>query len=145
MTLRLEHSVDVDVSPGFAWRFRTNIENWDDPPASFTLDGPFAAGSRGTTIVPGQDPLHWRIVALRPYEWFLIELPLEGATLTFEWRFEPVSPRRTRLTQSIVLAGENSAAYTEQIKAAFAPSLADGMQRIAANMRAAEMHSETSG
>lgn len=135
----------MDVSPGFAWRFRTDVENWDDPPASFTLDGPFAAGSRGTTIVPGQDPVRWRIVAVRPYERFLIELPLDRATLTFEWRFEALSPRRTRMTQSIVLAGENAAAYAAQIEATFASNLADGMQRIAANMRAAEMHSETSG
>jgi len=28
-----EHSVEVAVSLDFAWRFRTDIATWDDPPA----------------------------------------------------------------------------------------------------------------
>ena len=50
----LEHSVEADVSPSFAWSFRTDIRNWNDPPATFSLDGPFAAGARGTTLLPGR-------------------------------------------------------------------------------------------
>jgi hypothetical protein len=37
---QLEHSVEAEVSPSFAWNWRTDIENWDDPPAQFQLDGP---------------------------------------------------------------------------------------------------------
>ncbi len=33
----LEHSVEADVSVTFAWNFWTDITNWDDPPAQFTL------------------------------------------------------------------------------------------------------------
>ena len=40
---QLEHSVEAEVSPSFAWSWRTDIRNWDDPPAQFQLDGPFAA------------------------------------------------------------------------------------------------------
>jgi hypothetical protein len=40
ITLQLEYSVEVDASPAFA---------------RFALDGPFEVGSRGTTLVPGQD------------------------------------------------------------------------------------------
>ena len=53
---QLEHSIDVEVSPEFAWSWRTDIRNWDDPPAEFQLEGPFAAGSWGLTILPGQEP-----------------------------------------------------------------------------------------
>ena len=42
---QVEHSVDAPVSPAFAWDCRTDVKNWDDPPAQFQLDGPFAAGS----------------------------------------------------------------------------------------------------
>ena len=53
-TLRLcEHSVEAHVSAAFAWSFWTDIRNWDDPPARFMLDGPFADGSRGTTRIAG--------------------------------------------------------------------------------------------
>jgi hypothetical protein len=145
LALRLEHSVDVDVSPGFAWRFRTDVANWDDPPARFTLEGAFAAGSWGTTVLPGQAPVHWRIADVRPYESFLIEVQLDGATLTFEWRFQGLSPRRTRMSQCIALTGENASAYAEQIERAFGTNLADGMNRIAAQTKIAEMHMETSG
>ena len=57
----IAHSVDANASPAFAWTYMTNIANWDDPPAEFELDGPFAVGSRGTTRMPGQEPRHWRV------------------------------------------------------------------------------------
>src|SRR5438046_2407880 len=62
---QLEHSVDAEVSPSFAWNWRTDIKNWDDPPAQFQLDGPFASGSWGTTLLPGQEPLRWQIRDVR--------------------------------------------------------------------------------
>src|SRR5689334_5041234 len=40
IALQLEYSVEADVSPAFAWRFRTDVANWKDPPARFSLDGP---------------------------------------------------------------------------------------------------------
>jgi hypothetical protein len=138
ITLEWEHSVDAEVSPAFAWRFRTDVANWNDPPAIFALDGAFAAGSRGTTLLPGQDPLHWRIAEARPCESFVLELELDRAALTFEWRFDALSEYSTRLTQLIVLAGENAAAYAKQIEAAFGSNLAEGMRRVAAEMEAAE-------
>jgi len=55
--LVIEHSIEADVSPSFAWKFRTDIATWHDPPATFLLDGPFAEGSSGKTLMPGQEPL----------------------------------------------------------------------------------------
>jgi hypothetical protein len=63
---QLEHSVEADVGPSFAWNWQTDVKNWDDPPARFQLDGPFASGSSGTTVLPGQAPLHWRIRDVQP-------------------------------------------------------------------------------
>jgi len=48
----ITHSVETNARPAFAWRYWTNIAHWDDPPAEFELDGPFATGSRGTTRLP---------------------------------------------------------------------------------------------
>jgi hypothetical protein len=107
VALQLEHSVDADASPGFAWSFWTDVTNWDDPPAQFVLDGPFAAGSRGTTLLPGQEPVHWTIREVRAGESFILEMLLDRATLCFEWRFDAVSDGKTRLTQRIVLFGDN--------------------------------------
>ena len=138
---QVEHSVEAPVRPSFAWDWRTDVKNWDDPPAQFQLDGPFAAGSWGTTRLPGQEPLRWQIRDVQPRRSFVIEMPLDRATLSFEWRFDAVSDSRTRLSQRIVLAGHNAAAYAPQVRAAFGSNLPDGMSRIAAAMASASSQS----
>ena len=145
VALQLEHSIEVEVSPEFAWKYRTDIANWNDPPARFVLDGPFIAGSRGTTLLPGQEPLYWSIREVRPLTTFVLEMQLDRALLTFEWRFDALSEQKTRMTQKIVLSGDNAAAYAEQVEAGFSPSLADGMRRIATEMAAAERRSTKAG
>jgi len=126
-----EYSVEADVSLSFAWNWRTDIKTWDDPPAQFQLDGPFAPGSSGITLFPGQEPLRWQIRDVRPGAGFVIEMPLDGASLSFEWLFEAVSNHRTRITQRIVLSGDNANAYVNHVHAGFGSTLADGMTRIA--------------
>jgi hypothetical protein len=126
------------VSPTFAWGWRTDIRNWDDPPAQFSLDGPFAAGSWGTTLLPEQEPVRWRIREVDPGTSFVIEVPLDRATISFEWQFEGLSERCTRLTQRIRLSGENATSYSAQVRAGFGTNLRDGMHRIAAAVVAAE-------
>ena len=135
---QLEHSVEAEVSPAFAWNWRTNINNWDDPPAQFQLDGPFAQGSWGTTRVPGQAPIGWQIRDVRLGTSFIIEILLDRAVLSFEWLFDAVSTHRTRITQRIVLSGDNAAAYADQVRVGFGSTLPDGMKRIAAALVRAE-------
>jgi hypothetical protein len=135
---QLEHSVEAEVSPSFAWNWRTDIKTWDDPPARFQLDGPFASGSWGTTLMPGGESLRWQIRDVRPGASFIIELPLDGAVMSFEWLFDAVSDHRTRLTQRIVLSGANAQAYVNQVQAGFGSTLADGMKRIADALEKAE-------
>jgi hypothetical protein len=90
IALQLDYSVEADVSPTFAWQHRrTDISNWNDPPARFSLEGPFEAGSRGTTLLPGDQIMHWSIREVRPGESFFIEMPLDGATLACQWCFVP--------------------------------------------------------
>ncbi|HET7216691.1 MAG TPA: DinB family protein [Vicinamibacterales bacterium] len=137
--LVIEHALDADVSCAFAWHHRTDISTWNDPPAAFALDGPFAPGSHGTTIVPGQEPIRWWIREVRPERQFLIEIPLTGASVWIEWRFEAVSDHRTRMTQRIALSGENAAAYTEQVEKGFGATIASGMARLAKELVDAEI------
>jgi hypothetical protein len=116
----------------------TNVANWDDPPAKFELDGEFTVGSRGVTQMPGQEPRHWYLREVSPMKSYTLEMPLDGAAMTFEWRFDGLADGRTRLTQQIVLKGENAADYVEQVQLAFTSSLAAGMLRIAAAIERAE-------
>ena len=33
-----QQSVDADVPASFAWQYMTNVSNWSDPPAEFSLE-----------------------------------------------------------------------------------------------------------
>ncbi|MFQ5740084.1 MAG: hypothetical protein ACE5JX_13840 [Acidobacteriota bacterium] len=133
-----EHWVETDASLGFAWSYWTEVRNWVDPPAQFELDGPFAAGSQGTTLMPGQEPVRWRIREVRSKHSYVLETELNRATLSSEWYFDAVADRRTRLTQRIVLSGDNAAKYVGGVKLGFGSKLPVGMQRIAAAIAAAQ-------
>jgi Polyketide cyclase / dehydrase and lipid transport len=126
-----EHSVDTNASSSFAWKYMSHVTNWDDPPAQFELDGPFVTGGWGTTKMPGQPAQRWQLRDVRPMESYTIEFPLDGATLLFEWRFNPLPDGRTRLTQHIALKGEDASAYLADVQGTFASNLAPGMSRIA--------------
>ncbi len=67
---------------------------------------------------------------------------LDQAMLEFEWRFDELPGYRTKLTQEIVLSGENAPAYAAQVEAGFGLNLSAGMERIAAEMAAAESESK---
>ncbi len=129
--LRLEHSVEVNVPASFAWRWRTDLTNWDDPPAQFQLDGPFEAGSWGTTVVPGQPPLRWQLRAVHTPHSFVIDMPLDRAVLSFEWIFYAAAEHRTLMTQRIALTGDHAANYVDQVRSGFGSTLEPGMRRIA--------------
>ena len=141
----LSHSVEMDASLAFAWNYWADVANWEDPPAKFELDGPFAAGSHGTTRLPGQEPLHWLLRAVTPPHTATIDLQLERAVLSFEWRFDPLTDQRTRLTQRVVLKGENAATFRSQVESAFSSSLPDGMKKLARAIAEAENRTKDSG
>ena len=99
-----QHSAECKATRQFAWRFWTDIANWDDPPAKFDLDGPFESGARLTTTKPGQ---RWESVIreLKPEREATIEMQLPDAILSFHWKFEKLAENRTRITQRLVLSG----------------------------------------
>ncbi len=127
----LSHSVETDASQKFAWDFMSNVSNWNDPPAEFHLDGTFRTGAQGSTQMPGQPAQPWQLVDVKPPESYTIEFALDGATLTFEWRFASFLGG-TRLTQQVRLSGENAAEYLSLVEQALGSNLAPGMERIAA-------------
>ncbi|MBV8549704.1 MAG: hypothetical protein JOY54_00265 [Acidobacteriaceae bacterium] len=137
----MTHSVETDATALFAWSYWTDVRNWADPPAEFELHGPFAAGTRGTTKLPAQAPLQWVIREVNPPKSATIEVRLDDATLSFEWRFEDIGNDRTRLRQRVVLRGKGAGAYVSQLESTLASSLPEGMNRLAlaiANASAAE-------
>ena len=62
--------------------------------------------------------------------------------MSCEWLFSAVSNHRTRITQRIVLSGDNAEAYVNQVQAGFDSNLPVGMKRIADAMAKAERSME---
>lgn len=106
------------------------MENWNDPPARFHLDGPFEAGAQLTTILPGQT-LHSVIRDVQPEREATIEMQLPDALLSFHWTFEKVADDRTRITQQLVLYGPNADSFVKQVRI-METSVPEGMKKIAA-------------
>jgi hypothetical protein len=125
-----QHSVQCNATRRFAWNYWTNIENWDDPPAKFHLDGPFSDGARLTTILPGQT-FQSVIRDVRPEREATIEMQLQDAVLSFHWKFEDLADDRVRITQRLVLQGANAKSFLAQV-GVFEQSVPAGMKKVAA-------------
>ena len=128
------HSVECGVPREFAWKYWTNPENWDDPPARFEFDGPFATGTRLTTVLPGQK-LHSLIREIVDGREAVIEMEAMSATVQFRWTFEELANEWTRITQTIHLFGEGDKKLVEQARV-LEQSAPQGMARIGAAMEA---------
>jgi hypothetical protein len=109
----------------------TDVKNWDDPPAQFRLNGSFTSGSLGTTEIPGQLPMQWRLRDVKPHDSYTMEIALEGAVILCNWVFQSLPDNRTRLTQRISLEGEKASSYKDEVQRTFDVTLAPGMCRIA--------------
>ena len=133
-----QQSVDVHVPLAFAWGYMTDIRNWNDPPAEFVLDGPFVAGARGTTSMPGRPPVFWTIDTVDPGHAYTIRSSVsDGVSMLFHWRFEASSSDVTTLSQRLELGGEDADGHVSDIRSAFESNLEPGMHRIARMMEAA--------
>jgi hypothetical protein len=129
-------SIECNATQQFAWRFWTDITNWNDPPAKFDLDGPFEIGARLTTTLPGET-LYSVIRDLQPEREATIEMQLPDAILSFRWKFEKLTGDRTRITQGLVLSGANAKSFVAQATAMEA-RVPDGMRKVAAAIERAQ-------
>ena len=128
-------AIPVEDDRRTAWEFVSDIANLarveGDAVESMTLDGPFRAGTRGTTKVRGQEPTHWRLVEVTPPERSVSEVELAGAVVRFTWTYEELAGGRTRLTRHIVLDGPGAEAYVPLVEAHLVPNVGMGAERLA--------------
>src|SRR3954470_21480739 len=95
MSWEMKHSVIANANRQTVWKFISNIDNLarveGDAVESMTLDGPFQAGTRGTTKVRGQEPRHWQLVEVQPPERATYEMELTEAAVRFRWKYEELA------------------------------------------------------
>ena len=127
---QFQHSVECNAPQQFAWSYWTQIANWNDPPATFHLDGPFDVGSKLTTTLPGQT-LHSVIRDITQDCEAVIDMQLPDAILSFHWKFETLSKERTRITQHLVLSGQDAGTLISEASV-LQKSVPQGMQKLVA-------------
>ena len=140
---QFQHSVDCHATRQFAWSYWINVANWNDPPASFHLDGPFDIGSRLTTSLPGQT-LHSVIRGLKANREATIEMQLPDAILSFHWTFENLHEDQTRITQRLVLSGPNAKSFVAQANM-LEQSTPAGMKKLAEAIQTAQQAEQRPG
>jgi hypothetical protein len=133
-----EHGETAGVPCEIAWASWTDVANWSfDPSIEWVrLDGPFAAGTRGTTKPRNGDSLSWLIREASPGR-ATIELELPGALVRFDWRFAEAGPAATRITQSVTLEGVKASDYVGLAESQLAAGIPLGMRRLVAEMEKA--------
>jgi len=138
MIWEAKHSVIADVERTTVWAWHSNVDNWvrfeGNAVESITVDGPFQAGTQITTKMPGQEPYSSKLIVVEPPRHTVIEMKLSEAVLRFEWTFEELAEKQTRLTQHVMLEGPNAEAYVPLMEQHIAPNMGKGMERIAAEM-----------
>jgi hypothetical protein len=140
----MTHSVETDADVEFAWKYWSDVRNWDDPPATFELEGAFAEGARGSTWVGEQLTMHWFVRNVKARESATIEVQLDGAVMAFTWGLEATDAGRTRLTQRAALSGEKAVALMEQAKG-LETTLPQGMKKLAVAIGDAAAKAKTAG
>ena len=135
MPWELKHSVIANADRRTVWEFVSNIDNLarieGDAVESITLDGPYQAGSKGTTKMRGQEPIHWRLADVEPPRRSVTEMELTGAVVRFNWTYEELPDGRTRLSQHIVLEGPGAEAYVPVMEEHLAPNAGKGAEKLA--------------
>src|SRR5215472_6857940 len=125
-----EHSVDCEVTAQFAWDFWTNVNNWalDSDVESVEIDGPFAAGARGSTNSKSSGHIEWRVAEARDGR-AVIEFPLSGAVGRCVWTFKDLVAG-TRITQRWTLQGEHAGGYAKIVAPALEAGIPAGMKKL---------------
>jgi hypothetical protein len=130
-----QHSVECNTSRQFGWTYWTDISNWDDPPARFELDGPFAVGSHLTTMLPDRT-YHSIIRHVEPGRAATIEMQLPDGVLCSHWDFEDLTENRTRITQRLVLSATDAALVTQA--RLLEQTVPAGMNKLVADIQGAQ-------
>ncbi len=129
----------MHASRDAAWRFWSDLANWSavDPAVEWArLDGPFEAGSTGSTKPVGGPATRWTLAAVEPGRRAVIELAAPGAVVRFTWALEDAGGGGTTLTQRVELEAADAARYLDGVRV-LAENIPAGMNKLVAAIEAA--------
>jgi Polyketide cyclase / dehydrase and lipid transport len=132
MPFTYEHTFRTAVSASAIWRLYSDVSNWPafDPDAErVELDGPFAAGSRGTMKLRDQDPLAFTLIEVVPGRVFTDETPVGDAVVRVRHVLDPAPEGGVELTYVVAIEGPDE--FAAQLGAMITADMPETMARVA--------------
>src|SRR3954469_2272983 len=133
------HTIRSTASPKAIWPFYADVSTWpiwDAGLQQVTLDGPFAAGSRGRLVVEGQPPLTYELLEVVEGRGFSDLTDIPGVVrLVFHHTLEAI-PGGTSITHVIEAEGPQAEAMLPMVTSD-TPEAMQGLARLAETGRAA--------
>ena len=129
-----KHSIESDASPESIWPLYSDVPawpRWDQGLEWVTLSGPFAAGSTGSLKVPGQDPLPFKVLDVRPREGFSDETYIPGLAIRFDHSLEVTATGKTRITHRVIITGADADEMGPQLGPQITADVPEAMESLA--------------
>jgi len=129
-----EHSIETDATPASIWPLYADVPawpRWDQGLEWVTLSGPFAAGSTGSLKVPGQDPLPFTLLAVRPLESFSDEPYTPDLAIRFDHFLERTATGKTRITHRVLITGAAADDMGPQLGPEITADVPEAMESLA--------------
>jgi hypothetical protein len=127
-----EHAVECPVKREFAWKFWTEVSNWilDPDMESVELDGPFATGSKGTTVSRSSGKIEWRLAGVEAGRAATMEIVFPGAIGRFRWTFDPAGAAGTKITQHVSIDGPHAHEFVNVMAPGLENGIPLGMEKL---------------
>jgi hypothetical protein len=129
-----EHSIETDASPESIWPLYAEVPSWprwDQGLEWVTLNGPFAAGSTGSLKVPGQDPLPFKVLDVRPRVGFSDETYILGLAIRFDHSLELTARGKTLITHRVIISGAAAEELGPQLGPQITSDVPEAMESLA--------------
>ncbi len=131
-----KHSIITKAKIETIWGLYTDITSWttwDTGIEYASLEGPFAAGTRGTLQPQGQDKLSFQLIDVEPLDGFsdVTDIPGAAIAIRFDHRLQKTLDG-TRITHSVSITGPNVDKFGEQFIAELSDGIPQTMERLAA-------------
>src|ERR1700730_7161239 len=113
---------------------------WNAGVERIELQGPFAGGTSGTMLMPGEQPLASRLIWVGEGQGFEDETPIPDAGVVVRVRhtLEPLASGGTRITYAATVEGPAAETAGPEIGSAVTADFPDVMAALAARAEAAE-------
>jgi len=133
---KYEHSVETAAGPDAVFAVLEDVTRWPEwnhGVERIDLAGPFATGTPGVMVIPGQGSLDFRLAWVAKGQGFEDETPVPGTDVVVRVRhsLEPLAGGGTRITYRATIEGPTADALGPEIGSAVTSDFPEVMAALA--------------